>query len=416
MPDGWTVEPLGGLARVYSGGTPSRAIGAYWGGSIPWVTTAEIDAGCITAARQTITEAGLAASAARIAARGTILLAMYGQGKTRGKAALLEIPAAMNQACAAIEVGRQLNTSYLLQFLSFNYDRIRAMSNAGSQENLSGALVRRIPVVVPPVSEQVLIAEVLSDVDDLITSVTRLIAKKVDIRQGFMQVLLTGRTRLPGFEGEWTPRAVGELGVFLKGRGVKRDDVRGSGVPCVRYGEIYTAFDNYVSLVRSYVPSEIAATALPIQTGDILFAGSGETRDEIGKAIAYLGPASAVAGGDIVILRGSEFDPVFLGCALNAPVVVLQKARAGQGDAVVHISSRALAGVELDLPPREEQRAIARVLKDADDELLALRIRLSKAKAVKHGMMQKLLTGRTRLPVAESVDATDTDHAEAEAA
>lgn len=251
-----------------------------------------------------------------------------------------------------------------------------------------------------------------------VAALERLITKKEAIKQGLMRELLTGRARLPGFEEGWEECTLGELGVFMKGRGVKRDDVRAVGVPCIRYGEIYTAFDSYTSAVHSYVPRNIAATALAIKTGDVLFAGSGETRDEIGKAVAYVGSAAAVAGGDIVVLRGPgpNFDPVFLGCAVNAPEAVRQKARAGQGDAVVHISSRALAGVALLIPPLGEQCAIAQVLRDADHELSTLRTRVEKARAIKLGMMHELLTGRTRLPVPASEDSTGSDGAEAEAA
>ena len=151
-----------------------------------------------------------------------------------------------------------------------------------------------------------------------------------------LRQLLTGRTRLPGFSEPWSTTSLGAVGMFLKGRGIKRDDVRATGVPCVRYGELYTAFNDYTAEARSFVTPEIAATALPLQSGDLLFTGSGETRDEIGKCVAYVGKAPAVAGGDLIVLRGSSFNPVYLALSANAPAVLKQKARAGQGDAVAH--------------------------------------------------------------------------------
>jgi type I restriction enzyme S subunit len=141
----------------------------------------------------------------------------------------------------------------------------------------------------------------------------------------------------------------------------------------------------------------VAATALPIRTGDLLFAGSGETREEIGMCVAYVGDRPAVAGGDIIVLRGSDFNPVYLACLLNTPAVAAQKARLGQGDAVVHISSRALASIDVTLPKRDEQDAVAEVLVDTNLELGSLEAQLAKARDVKQGMMQELLTGRTRL-------------------
>jgi type I restriction enzyme S subunit len=118
--------------------------------------------------------------------------------------------------------------------------------------------------------------------------------------------------------------------------------------------------------------------------------------------VAYIGPIPAVAGGDIVILRGSEFNPTYLALLANTPEVANQKSRAGQGDAVVHISSRALAAIQVALPPRPEQDAIARVIVDTDHDIRSLGSRVHKARAVKDGMMQQLLSGRTRLPVNEA--------------
>lgn len=257
---------------------------------------------------------------------------------------------------------------------------------------------------LPPLrAEQDRVVEALGDVDELIATLERLIAKKQAIKQGMMQQLLTGLTRLPGFTTEWRDARLGSLGMFLKGRGIKRDDVRSTGVACIRYGEIYTAFGDYTDEARSFVTPDVASTALPIRRGDVLFAGSGETKAEIGMSLAYTGKRDAVAGGDIIVLRGTGFDPVFLASLLNSPAVSVQKARKGQGDAVVHISSHALADVELKLPGFEEQGAIATVIKDADAEISALAGRLAKTRAIKQGMMQQLLTGRTRLPAEDTV-------------
>jgi type I restriction enzyme S subunit len=128
-----------------------------------------------------------------------------------------------------------------------------------------------------------------------------------------------------------------------------------------------------------------------------LFAGSGETKEEIGKCVGFVEDIEAYAGGDIVILRPSNADSVFLGYALNAPSVSREKANRGQGDAVVHISATALSDVRLAVPGRGEQSAIAAVLSDMDAELAALEARRDKTRALKQGMMQELLTGRIRL-------------------
>ncbi|MBF4548700.1 restriction endonuclease subunit S [Pseudoclavibacter sp. VKM Ac-2888] len=256
-------------------------------------------------------------------------------------------------------------------------------------------------LLVPPDSEQQMIGAALEDTDVLVYGLEKLLVKKRAIKQGMMQELLTGRTRLPSFTGEWSTRRLSTLGTFLRGSGIKRDQVRPSGVPCIRYGEIYTTFDDYTASTVSFVDQAVAATSLPLAYGDILFAGSGETKSEIGMNVAYIGDAPAVAGGDIIVLRGIDYDPVYLATLLNTPEVAVQKARGGQGDAVVHINWRVLAGIEVKIPRLAEQRAIAQVLIDADAETKVLERRLEATKAIKQGMMQELLTGRTRLPVKE---------------
>jgi type I restriction enzyme S subunit len=254
-----------------------------------------------------------------------------------------------------------------------------------------------------PVSqaEQRRVAGALKDYDALIRVLEASITKKRAIKQGMMQGLLTGSIRLPGFTEPWGRRKLGELGRFMKGRGIRRDDVRASGIPCIRYGELYTKYRGYVSRPGSFVSRAIAETALELQTGDLLFTGSGETRDEIGICVAYIGAEKAVVGGDVVILRGGSFNPIFLSASVNAPAAARQKASLGQGDAVVHISSKALATVEIDLPPRQEQNAIAVTIQTLDAELDVLAKRLVKVQAIKQGMMQELLTGRTRMPLIE---------------
>ena len=264
-------------------------------------------------------------------------------------------------------------------------------------------ILRALPVRVPPLPQQRAIAAVLMDADALIGSLEALIAKKRAIKRAAMQQLLTGRTRLPGFSGEWETRTLGELGAFRKGKGIRRTELRDTGFPCVRYGELYTRYENYVIHPVSRIPTDVAATALRIERGELLFAGSGETAEEIGMCVAYIGEEPAYAGGDIIVLRVSGEDAVYLAHLLNAPVAARQKARMAQGDAVVHIRSDHLAEVEFPLPPLSEQRAIVAVLTDMDAEIAALERRLDKTRAIKQGMMQQLLTGAIRLPIPDAV-------------
>lgn len=187
----WVPIKLSDVATIQSGGTPARTNPAYWVGDIPWVTTSLIDAGIILEAEEFITQAGLKESSAKVFPQGTLLMAMYGQGQTRGKVAILGIAAATNQACAAILLrSRDVSNDFLFQSLNGRYKEIREISNSGGQANLSAGLVANIPLSYPKSKdEQEKIASFLSSFDNLV----RVQAQRVEhlrvCKKGLMQQL-----------------------------------------------------------------------------------------------------------------------------------------------------------------------------------------------------------------------------------
>lgn len=253
-------------------------------------------------------------------------------------------------------------------------------------------------VPLPPTDEErTEIANALSDVDALLATLDQVIVKKRDLKQAAMQQLLTGETRLPGFSGNWEVRQLGDIGQFLKGRGVKKDEAQSGTLPCIRYGEIYTHHNDYIKSFNSWISPQVAATATRLKQGDLLFAGSGETKEEIGKCVAFIDDCEAYAGGDTVILRATGINPMFMGYYCNTAPIAAQKASKGQGDAVVHISATALSSIVLALPSLPEQNAIATALSSMDSELSVLDASRDKTRNIKQAMMQELLTGKTRL-------------------
>jgi len=275
----------------------------------------------------------------------------------------------------------------------------------GGQKNVNAASLKLLSVALPStLEEQTAIAEALSDADALIESLLLLLAKKRQIKQGAMHELLTGKKRLPGFSQAWSKKRLARFGEFLKGRGITRDQSRSGHLPCVRYGEIYTCHGDVIQRYESWISPAVAANAIRLRSGDILFAGSGETKEEIGKCTAFVSPDEAYAGGDIVILRTQSAASIFLSYLLNTAPVQALKASRGQGDAVVHISSAALADIEILVPDEDEQVAIGIALQELDADIDALMARIAKVRDLKQGVMQALLTGRIRLvPPASNV-------------
>ena len=268
---------------------------------------------------------------------------------------------------------------------------IASLQTVGAQPKLALTRIRKFEFPLPPtILEQESIANALSDADALIESLEQLLTKKRHLKQGAMQELLRPK-------GRWLSTKLGSLGVFLKGGGVRKDESRSGDIPCVRYGELYTKHHDCIRAFHSWISSTVAASSTRLKPGDVLFAGSGETKAEIGKCVAFIDDVAAYAGGDIVILRPEGVDSLFLGYYLNTGPINQQKASRGQGDAVVHIGSGALSEIDLTLPPVSEQTAIATTLSDMDEEIDALEARLAKARHLKQGMMQVLLTGQIRL-------------------
>lgn len=165
------------VCSVTSGGTPDRKNDSYWNGDIPYVKTGEIFFNRIKHAEEFITEEGLNNSSARLIGPGTILMAMYGQGVTRGRVAILEIEAAINQAVAAISCSEKIDVDFLFYQLMGLYEHLRMISDArgGNQSNLSGKLVKELKIVVPDISTQQQIVSRIKNEKDLVSSNSQLV-------------------------------------------------------------------------------------------------------------------------------------------------------------------------------------------------------------------------------------------------
>lgn len=198
----------------------------------------------------------------------------------------------------------------------------------------------------------------------------------------------------------WEAATLGRLGRIFKGRGGNKQDEVPEGVPCVRYGDLYTQYDYFIERTRSCISSERAADYTDLRHGDVLFAASGETMEDIGKSAVNLLEATACCGGDVLVFRTDRrIFPKFLGYALGSPRAIAQKATMGRGFTVFHIYAAQLKNLWLPLPPFAEQVAIARYLDDADKrirryigakersiELLREKKRATVARAVTRGL------------------------------
>jgi type I restriction enzyme S subunit len=401
IPEDWQVKKLGEKATFRTGPFGSALHKSdYTIDSVPVINPMHImDGKLVPSQTMTITE-GAARQLSEYRLRpGDIVIGRRGD---MGRCAVVQenqVGWLCGTGSLIVRCAEGVSPDYLQRVLSSAevISAIEGTSVGSTMINLNQSVLGGLSIQFPLLKEQCAIAAALSDVDALLARLDALIAKKRDLKQAAMQQLLTGKRRLLGFSGEWEVKRLGDVGAFSKGKGIRKDEVVSDGLPCIRYGEIYTRHNDYVKGFYSFIPSQVARQSQRLHRGELLFAGSGETAEEIGKCVAFLGDEEAYAGSDIVLFMPTDQDSMYLGYLMNHPSVADQKARMGQGDAVVHISARNLAQLELHLPCPEEQRAIAAVLSDMDAEIAALEVRREKTRALKQGMMQELLTGRIRL-------------------
>jgi type I restriction enzyme S subunit len=258
---------------------------------------------------------------------------------------------------------------------------------------------------VPPMAEQEMISASLNDADDLIAFLERLIAKKQAIKRGVMQQLLSGKTRLPGFNGQWSRETVGAIadvktGPF--GSALHERDYVSQGTPIITVEHLGER-----GVVAKDVPMVSNAdrrrlSEYILRNGDVVFSRVGSIDR---NALISEQEEGWLFSGRLLRVRvnGSKADPAFMSSQFHSSTFKDGVRAVAVGQTMPSLNTVILRGVSVSVPPLDEQRAIGQVSTDLDRELDALHRRLEKAKTIKQGMMQQLLTGRTRLPVPEAV-------------
>jgi type I restriction enzyme, S subunit len=254
---------------------------------------------------------------------------------------------------------------------------------------------RQLHIPLPSLDEQRAIATALSDVDALIAGLEKLIAKKRDLKQAAMQQLLTGQTRLPGFSGEWLVINLGHVATFLKGKGLPKSALTSDGVDsCIHYGELFTHYAETVGEITSRTNG--TRDSLRSVANDVLMPTSDVTPRGLAKA-SCVTLDNVILGGDILVIRS---DPSRVFGAFLSYVIRREEdqvLRLVTGSTVYHLYGSDMKKFKFALPSVPEQIAISSLLSEMDAELTTLESRLAKTRDLKQGMMQELLTGRTRL-------------------
>ncbi|MCI4674580.1 restriction endonuclease subunit S [Candidatus Mycolicibacterium alkanivorans] len=387
--------PLVSITDWSSGGTPSRSNDAYWNGTIPWISAATLKGSRIGGSDQHLTEAGLRAGS-NLAPKGATLVLVRGMALHREtRIGLAQLPVSFNQDVKALVPKAGIVPEFLLYALQARTSQIRELvSSAGSGTGvLNTQLLQRLPIWVPSQETQRTIVQAMSDADDLIATLERLIAKKHAIKQGMMQQLLTGRTRLPGLTAAWETTTVGQVCVTFSGGtpSTAHPEYYRGEIPWIASGDLNKRRIESVDGRISKLGLDRSAARL-VEAGTPLIALYGAT-----AGVAAITEIDGAINQAILAMVPFDINAEFLyqWLGTNRGSIIDRYTQGGQPN----LSGAIVRDIEIPLPSPNEQKAIAQVLADGDAEIDAIRARLTKAREIKTGMMQQLLTGRTRLPV-----------------
>ena len=320
------------------------------------------------------------------------------------------MPVAFNQDMKAIIPRPDVDSDYLLWWLTAHEVELLGVATESTHGTkcLPTDALQAVEVWLPPLHEQRQVARALSDVDDLLVGLDRLIAKKRDLKQAAMQQLLTGQTRLPGFSGEWPSRSLADLFRFSGGHSASREQLSAVGHCYLHYGDIHGSSKTTVDVEADYedIPKlviglgSISKESLLID-GDVVFVDASEDVAGTSRHVVVVNKLNRpfIAGLHTIVAKAitSDLLPEYLRFCFQTHATREQFRFYAVGTKVSGISKSNIGKLMLCVPHREEQAAIASVLADIDAELAALEARRDKTRDLRQAMMQELLTGRTRL-------------------
>ncbi len=387
----WKTVKLGEVTEIIKGGTPSRNVEKYFRGDIAWAIPSDITALnsflYIDNTETHITEEALRNSAARLLPAGTVLLTSRA---TIGETAIATVPMATNQGFANFVCNENLLNVFLAYYLRYIKEKLNDLASGSTFKEITKGTLLNIEIPFLLVEEQRSIAEALSDVDGLLNALEALIAKKRSIKQAMMQQLLTGKTRLPGFSGEWETTRVSEFGDIVTGAtpSTKVNAFWDGPYPWITPTDITSNRDMTVSkrmvtqeglnAIRTLPPNTVLVTCIASIGKNAILKTKGSCNQQINAVI----PNSA---------HNAEF--LYYLFEINSNFLL-----ANAGITATNIVSKSVfSKLVFEVPLLDEQISIASVLSDMDAEIAALEQRRAKTRAIKQGMMQQLLTGRIRL-------------------
>lgn len=399
-PEDWKECNIDDCAYIFQGGTPSTTNPKYWNGDVVWLTPGEITNNkgmYINNSERKITMEGVKNSSAVLLPKGTILLCTRA---TIGALAIADRELATNQGFKNLFCKQSTNNVFLAYLLLTKKDEMISKAIGTTFLEISKKELSKITVCIPELPEQQAIALVLADFDEHISNLTKLIEKKKAIRDGALEDLVSGKTRIDAFDGDWEIVDFDDV-IIPKARigwqGLKKDEYLTRGYSYLIGG---TDFQNgTISLEGiSYVSKERYDMDFNIQVNqeDVLVTKDGT----IGKValVPKLDKPATLNSGVYVFKTNKRVESVYLYRILTSSIFKNFISQLSAGSTIKHLYQKDLKNFKFEIPiDTKEQQAIASILTAIDEEIESLEIEKAKMIQIREGAMDDLLTGRVRL-------------------
>ncbi|MEO2219048.1 restriction endonuclease subunit S [Chromobacterium vaccinii] len=423
MSSEWKESTIGAVcSRVFSGGTPTSTKSEYYGGDIPWLRTKEVNYTKIYSTEETISEAGLAASSAKIVPVNSVVVAMYGNGDTAGRVAITKVPLTTNQACCNLVIDpSKADYRFIYYYLKASYKALVDLKNGGAQQNLNGKLIKSFPIQVPKVEVQREIGSFLESLDDRITLLRETNATLEAIAQALFKSWFVDfdpvRAKMEGRAPEGLDEATAalfpdgfeesELGLVPRGWSTGTlGNVSHTARSQIQADQMHGAL-NYVGL--EHIPRKclslndwgvaegLESAKSCFSDGDVLF---GKLRPYFHKVV--VAPISGVCSTDILVCRPTV--PCFYGFVvmhLFSEALVSYADRLSNGAKMPRVNWKDLAAYELVIPPTDVASAFTNAIQPLLNRMMANVHQAQALASLRDTLLPRLISGQLRLPDVE---------------
>ena len=393
--ENWLLVKISNIACQFkTGGTPSTKEPVFWGGTIPWIQSSDLQKDKLFGVKpqKFISEEGLQNSSAKLIPKNSIAVV------TRvgvGKLAIIDKDYATSQDFLSLS-DLKGDTHFLVysiyRMLKKESTQLQGTSIKGiTKENL---LSKKISL--PEIEEQSAIGFLFRTLDDLLVSYKNNLANYQSLKSTMLSKMFpkAGQTvpeiRLGGFEGKWEVQTLKELASFSKGNGYTKNDLVNSGKEIILYGRLYTNYQTVISQVYTFVTT-VKANAVISKGGEVIVPASGESAEDISRA-SVVEKSGVILGGDLNIIYPDEnkVDSIFLALTISNGSQQKELIKRAQGKSVVHLRNNDLEKVVLHYPSMEEQRAIGSYFSNLDNLINSYQEKISQLETLKKKLLQDM--------------------------